>query len=380
MEAFYNMIATETGKKGIFYNSDIDEKIKVGLRDVNQSWGSMDFVITNMMITCGVNYDETDFDKEYLFISNFTKPRDATQVSYRPRTLNTNIINVCYLGKMSQTSTWEIDTQIINCPIYKKMTDSIMIELKAPIRKTLQLFFNKAHYSQHTSKAKISDSIAKEIDEMIEKYGNEVGFKTIKDISCYYAEEIQQRMFCNQATMNEKFMLQKYFFTNNFTDEARSVPYLDDTAIGYAWEMKYSYYIKQCARIIDDPTNIFQQIKAFNKWNTIFPTDVAKTKLNPVLIQQIFKEFEFRTVNPKSSTAKIIESIYNAYFGVRVINTTYKGTHVTYEVCNQDDLEFVYDFFAEYRRFSKIETDSLPAIDNDVVSLFSKQSNLPDFD
>lgn len=360
MEAFYNMLMAETGKMGLFYNSDIDEKIKAGLRDVNTSWKDCNFVITNMMITCGVNYDETDFDKEYLFITNFTSPRDATQVSYRPRTLQTNRINVCFVGKMTQTNSWEVDTEVIADPIYSAMIDSILVEKKSPIRKTLQLFFVKARYSQHTNKEKIQAIIGNQITEMLDKYGASVGYKNVVDIDFSYAEHIKQRIFAGEATMIEKFCLQKFYFKNQFVEEAHTVDYTpveedwegDPTnALEYAWNDNYNYYFQQVKRVLDNPNSVFVRLKELNGWASVFPPDIRKAKISDEIKTQIFKEFKFKYVNPQSKIPKMLEQVYNSYFMRQIVKAEHhqETKHTTYYVNRGGELKYFYDFVEQYR-------------------------------
>ncbi len=366
MEAFNLLLETETGKKGIYYNADIDENIKIGLKDVSKSWSDKDFIITNMMITCGVNYDEKGdnaFDKEYLFVSSFSKPRDVTQVSYRPRTIKTNEIILCYIGSMSQSPAWEMDTEIISCPIYKQLIFNILVELKSPLRKTLQLFFNKAHYKQHTNREALTGAISTEIDEMIAKYQNSVVYRHVDDIDNGLAELIQQRMFSNEATMMEKFQLQKYFFKMTFNADAEFVMLGEVNALDWFWnENKNTYFFKQIERICDDENNIFNKIKKFNNYDSVFPRDAKKVKLNEELKDQIFKDFNFRTINKHSCTISIIVSIYNSYFGKKIITTHYDSNkHITYTLQNAE-LDFAVSLFVNYRRTPK-------AIDKAAVSV-----------
>lgn len=245
MEAFYQMLVQETGKKGKFYNADIDEVVKLGLQDVNDSWKNEDFIITNSMITCGVNYDSVDekFDKEYIFVSSFTIPRDVAQVSYRPRNLSSNTIQVCFMGKMIQNKTWEVDVNEIGCKIYSDMIDSIITEKKSPIRKTIELFFAKAHYKQRISDTKLTDKISNEICEMLAKYENSISFYCVPDIDFSYAEHIQQLLFAGEATMMDKFMLQKYFFKRQYVCE--NVLFEGMDAIAYAWDANYDYFLSK---------------------------------------------------------------------------------------------------------------------------------------
>ena len=151
MVSFANMLELACDVKGSFYNADVDDKKKAEVKDVNFSWCNKNFIITNNMITCGVNYDTDEpsqqFDKKYLFVASMNSPRDIIQVSYRARALKDNAINVCFLGRMMQNNIWEDDTKSVmaDCPIYRSLYDTILTEKKSPLRKTFAFFCNKAH-------------------------------------------------------------------------------------------------------------------------------------------------------------------------------------------------------------------------------------------
>lgn len=334
MQGLHDLLVSKTGKEGIFYNADIDEKIKVGLKNVNNAWSNKSFIITNSIITCGVNYENEDFDKEYLFISSFSIPRDVIQVSYRPRFLSSGIINVCYVGKMQQTNTWETDTHLISCPIYKKLINSILIEKKSPLKKTFQLFCVKAHYKQITDKEKITEQLQKEISQMLSVYGNGFNYLNIPDIDFSYEEIIQQRLFAGEATMIEKFMLQKYHFQKKFTDDAKFSTFSefgneDDNfcCLEYAWNNQYLFFFNQMRRYLEQgKISVFNKIKELNSLESIFTFDPKKLKLNDDIKAKIFSEFKFKYLNQSSSNLKIIHEIYNTFFGVKIIKTNYTET------------------------------------------------------
>lgn len=354
MEALYTMIQKETNTEGIYYNADIDDSVKLGLRDVNASWKNKRFVITNAIITCGVNYDLTDFDNEYLFVSSFTSPRDITQVSYRPRTLNTNIIHCCFLGRMTQTNSWETDD--LNCPIYTQMTRAIFTEKKSPIRKTVELFFSKANYTQFTTDLKLSEDVQREIDEMIEKQVC-VSYRLVEDIDGGYADVIRQKIFSSEATMHEKFMLQKYFFKNQFVTNDETYDGID--AMEYAWNANNAYFIKQCKRLISNPDNVFEKIKILNSEETIFPTDIKNIVLSDTIIKQIFNDYEFKYVHSKSGKPKIIENMFNAYFSKKIVKFEYptKHTHPDYSIPHYDEFAFFYEYTKKYSTDFVVEDD-----------------------
>lgn len=352
MQGVYDLLTASTGKKGIFYNADIDEKIKVGLTNVNDAWANQSFIITNSIITCGVNYETEDFDKEYLFISSFSIPRDVIQVSYRPRFLSSGIINVCYVGKMQQTNSWETDTHVINCPVYKNMINSILVEKKSPLKKTFQLFCVKANYKQTTDKEKIAAQLQKEISEMLAKHANGFSYNNIDDIDFGYEEFIQQKLFAGEATMREKFMLQKYHFKKKFNDDAAFAILKDDVkCLEHAWNEQYIFFFDQIRRhLASGSLSIFEKIKEHNNLSGIFTFDIKKIKLSADIKVQIFNEFKFKYISSSSSSLKILNEVYNTFFGVKIITTSYDANkHVNYAIDPlwNDWLEFVTEYNKE---------------------------------
>lgn len=326
MESIYKMIEEQTGKKGIYYNADIDEPIKKGLRNVNVSWLDKSFVITNAVITCGVNYDDTtmSFDKEYLFVSSFTVPRDIIQVSYRPRILTTNKIIVGFMGKMTQEGAWESDTLEINCPIYTQMIETILIEKKSPIRKSIELFAEKAHYIQISDSIKITEDLRVEISELLAEY--DVPYKHVPDVDFSYKEPLQELIFKGQATMMEKLMLQKYFFTSKFYSDTPKDE-LDDL-----WRLRMVPFTYQYIKHLHNENSVFKKIEKLNKLNNIFSLNpIKKIVINEEIREQIFTEFKFKNLHKRSATISILPKIYNTFFKHEVIKKIFgKNNNVSY--------------------------------------------------
>lgn len=326
MENYYAMIAEATGKQGKCYNADSDDTDKVELKNVNGSWKNYDFVILNNIVTCGVSYENQDFDYKYLFIAPHNTPRDIIQVSYRARHLSTGIINICYMPGLNY-STWLNDCKEINCPIYDAMFKSILVEKKAPLKRCFQLFCNKAHYNQQTNKKIINDSIKKEIKDLLDNQNFGYKYKDIPDIDHSQLEQLQLVCFAQEATMIEKLSMRKYFYKTQFRGEAKTV-YLDisndATAFEIAWDRDYLFFFEQLKYIFTHPDCLFNQIMKFNKLDPkkqIIPTNVTKTKLTKEILQLIFEQFCFKYIDKSSHPNKIITEIYNTYFGKQIIQT-----------------------------------------------------------
>lgn len=321
MEQIYSLLCAETGKKGIFYNADVDDKVKAGLKDVNGSWGECDFIITNNIITCGVNYENLDFDYKYIFIGSHNTPRDVIQVSYRARHLNSGLIKICYLGKMNSSNTWLNDCKKINCPIYDEMYKEILIEKKAPLRRAFQLFCVKAHYKQTTDEFKINESVSNELTEMLNNQNVGMWYENIDDIDFSQAEEIERLCFAQQATMMDKFAINKYYFKNSFLQEHQK-----DDLLAVIWNDRYTGVFKRLGNILTNQNHLFNEIATFNNLPHLFPVEVKKMKLSPELKAKIFTEFSFKYITSSSTTTKIIMEIYNTYFSKHIIKAYYTAT------------------------------------------------------
>ena len=336
MVSFANMLELSCNVKGSFYNADVDDKKKEDVKDVNFSWCNKNFIITNNMITCGVNYDTDEpseqFDKKYIFVASMNSPRDIIQVSYRARALKDNMINVCFLGRMLQNNIWEDDTKSVmgDCPIYKSLYNKILIEKKSPLRKTFTFFANKAHYIQHTEKkSEVTDAITKEIQDLQEKYNIDFDFTQVENIDHSYAEVINQKSIIHEATMYEKVMLKKYHFLANFTEASQSLIFDEQestTYVSYLWNNNLIKFVDKIFENADKKTSIFKTLQDTYGWDTIFPIKVdLKMKMTDTIKEQFFKEFQYKFCSMKSHLPHLLTITYNGYFGKDIIQRSYQG-------------------------------------------------------
>lgn len=336
MEELFNVITLSTRKNGIFYNADVDDSTKAGLKDVNASWEEVKFVITNNVITCGVNYDQTDFDYVYVFIADHNLPRDIIQVSYRVRHLSTGIIKINYLGKMNQRNSWIDDCVRMDCPLYSNLFNDILIERKAPIKRALQLFCVKARYTQDVEHGKIDQALQQEIAKITEAHVG-ISYHHIPDIDFSEAEHIESLCMAMQATMMDKFTLRKYYFKKSFVNA-------DHNMVAALWDDNKFFFLKQIAKVFRDENHLFNKIAEHNKTQKLFPVDIRKIKFSEELKDLIFSEFKFKYVNRDSSTIKIAVEIYNTFFGF-VYTAEYCDKKVHYSL--YDFIPNIYDFCCE---------------------------------
>lgn len=368
MEEIFNMIKDQTGRKGEMYNADVDDKKKKQLKNVNESWLDLDFIITNNILTCGVNYENKDFDYKYIFVASHNLPRDIIQVSYRVRNLLSGIINICYMGTMNQANTWNCDNIRMDDNKYNSLYNSIIIEKKAPIKKSFSLFCNKANYKQEIDTKEINIQIQHEIKTLLESYNCGYRYNTIETIDNSQAEIIEQLCMAQNATLYDKMCLRKYYFIKQFTDEAKNAKierdplivgdneiylYYPDIDLETIWDLDYIFFFENLKKLLSNTDNLFYKIKELNKLDTIFPTDVKKTKLNTEIIDLIFKHFVFNFISKSSSHHKIIKEIYNTFFGKFIIQTKYcqQNKNVSYIINN--DLKVLFEFACKYLIINK---------------------------
>ena len=128
MMEFKNILENETGRRGIMYNSLVDDNVNITLYDVNSTWEKYDFVITNTKITVGVNYDSivSVFDQVFILVAPFNSARDILQVSCRCRKINNNNICITY-DKGEIMKNFKDDTKDIYDPIYTKLFENVKI-------------------------------------------------------------------------------------------------------------------------------------------------------------------------------------------------------------------------------------------------------------
>jgi hypothetical protein len=332
MKALFDTLTLSTNKTGCMYNADVDDTIKKGLQDVNTNWNSLDFVITNNIITCGINYENLDFDYKFIFIGSFNSPRDIIQVSYRARHLSSGIIKVCYLGRMTQTNSWLNDKQKIDCNIYNKVYDDILIEKKSPLKRTFQLFCYKANYKLSTDTYKINELVEKEINDMLIENSISLSFNSIPDIDTFEVSKLEEKIIAQEATMEDKYKLNKYFFVNSFTKEANK------EYIASIWDEKYIFFFSRLATILNNKNNLFNEIANFNDFPYLFPPDMNAVDckfLNEELKERIFKEFTFKFIKETNNTGvkKLYKEVYNKYFGMNIITYTIdKSKNMKYEI------------------------------------------------
>ncbi len=229
MEEIKNLIKGQCDCRVVMYNSDVDDSIKDGLKNVNETWSNYDVVICNSVITCGVNFDLDGFDEVIMFLTSFITPRQSIQVSARIRKLKNNKISVYYIGAQCNTNCYIDDRKVIKCPVYSQLYKDSLIEDQSPRRKTFELFARKTPYKLIMNKLVIMKQITHDIKQMIDT-DYEFAFDKIENITSGTAAAYEEIVMEHNATMYMKFQLKKFYYVQQFIQTA------DVATVAAAWD------------------------------------------------------------------------------------------------------------------------------------------------
>lgn len=360
MQQIRDIIQKETGKTSLMYNADVSDKVLNTLKNVNESWSKVDFVITNSKITVGVSYDKPDFDTIYLALAGFTSCRDAVQVSNRCREIQSDMIKVCYLEQQNTNRAFVNDDVIVKridkngdyerCPIYQNLVKNILVEQYSPIKKTFIFFCKLAHYNISTSK--------NDIDKFLTAYYNDLveddlvyNYSSITIINDEELQLLEHKIKISEATIEDKMSVKKYYFLQKLNDNSNEI------LLETIWNKNWFNFLDKLKIIVYHDNNIFYKIRDLNKWSSIIPYDdeLKKIKLNEDIIKQIFKEFHFKNINITSSPNVIIKNVYNTFFNRAIIITECEKKNYYNKI--EDETREIFNFMMKNIKFTSKEED-----------------------
>ena len=223
---------------------------------------------------------------------------------------------------MTGTAAYKVDSHVIQCPIYTSLVDSILVELKAPLKSTFQLFCEKANYKITAEKTLLEKELRKEMDNLLKNASVGFNYTKVQDIDWQIAESLNWKVMLQTATMMEKIQLQKYFFTGMFlqgADEQTLELVNGDTMnmMQYCWENRDMFLFKRFKTILEDPNRIC----VLNKLDCPFVENIKSLKLDLDIVANIFETFKFKYLTEKSAAITILKEVYNTYFNQQLIVT-----------------------------------------------------------
>ena len=326
MKDFQSLLEEHSGKKGISHNSETSDKTKKKLKDVNSTWDKYDFVISNNVITVGVNFDIEYFDQCYLFIAPFNEMRDIVQFSYRPRKINDNLIKFCFIGEK-----FNFDKLDKNCMInetaYKNLRKNIMIEQSTPNKECFQQFLFMAGYNIIPDEVEISK---RELDtiNLIKSSENYYDYDSIEDIDDSVLRDAENEFYSNDCSFETKLMLRKYHYDKRFKSDVSK----EDKA--EIWNGNHIKLVDDVKKLLTGSDKLMDCLKNEYKWELHFPETINDFKFNKDMMKQIFDSgFCSRTLNENSKHHLILKSFMNCYFDEQVIKSkTDKNKHVQFTI------------------------------------------------
>ena len=204
----------------------------------------------------------------------------------------------------------------MNNKIYSVIYNDALIEDKAPRRKAFEIFCNKAGYKMVKESIIINKDICKEMTKLFDSVNVGFSFENIETISSSRAENIENDIMGHIACMYDKLCLQKYYFINEYNAET------DIEKLGIIWNEKYFFFLNKLKLVLSDEHHIFKKIQLENNWKTIFPIDKIKNlKMSTNVIEEIFKNYKFRTLTRSSLKNQILREIMNKEFEKNIIVT-----------------------------------------------------------
>lgn len=229
----------------------------------------------------------------------------------------------------------------------------------ATIKRAFQLFCTKAHYYQNVSSASVNKKVKEDLHELLVNQNVGISYDAILDIDEVEATRIGRECMHQNATMTEKFELNKFYFKRsfNFTFAAGGEGYTTEqvSKLADSWDDKLNAFYSRLGEVLARPRHLFRLIAEENKLPGLFPVDVKKMKLGEETKKIVFSLFAFKYLTPSSSVPKILKEIYNVFFQAPVITTKYdndKNQHVIYEVM-EGHIEH-YEFAKEYYILDKV--------------------------
>jgi len=331
-------IANKCGKNinVISYNADSDDETKQTLKRVNETWSQYDVIITNAVITCGVNFDLKYFDSCWIFMVKFCTPRDMIQVSARIRHLADKKINMIYLGTIINDAVYIDDRRDMDMPEYESIYKNYLIEDMAPKRKAFESLCGKAGYKLTKTKYAINAEVCDEIDKLLNDTDCTIKYDSIENIDSCIAEIYQNAMLTNTATMHEKYALSKFFWKLKF--KLGPNPEQENKALAEIWDAGYKDYFDSYDKI-NDETSIFTAIKLLNKWDDVIPPETFKTvAMDTQIIDRIFTEYTFPRLHKASNKCILFKTILNTSLGHTVVECK-DDHHTSSWSINQDFID-----------------------------------------
>lgn len=332
MEDYCKTIMKYTGKKGIIHNADTDDKVKNKLKNVNEQWIKYDFVISNNVITVGLNFDVKYFDRCYCLIADFNAPRDIIQFSYRARTLNDNKLYYCHLQRMKTKD--KIDDTDIKTKEYINLRKNICIEDFLDNKQSFTIFLYLAGYTIKKEEG-IDKLITNNINYICESEDKYL-FESIEDIDPFILKDVENEFYSPNCKFDTKLILMKHHFKKKFKQDTKQ------EILKTIWDSKYVKYVNKTVDLLYGNNKLMDLLKNEYNWTLYFPDNCDHIKdinFTKEIIESVMNSglcSKFLNVDT-SKHHLILKSYINSYFDYDVIKSIKKGkkNEVSYAISEE---------------------------------------------
>ena len=227
----YELMKKCQGKPSIMvYHADKSDTDKKTLYNVSEEWKKHDVILTTSSITVGVNYENNDFDKIYLFISGMTNnPRDVIQTSMRIRNPKDDVIELYFYDKADKHIYEYNDYYKSKLDLaYNGLIDHLVVEKTSKFIPSFFKFCDLTNYKRHQIKVYKKKEAEKFVNDAFESKLL-MPYSKIDLLDDVTADKIEKNnIWSYNATMTEKFQVSKYYFNKRFWK-------LDDEEKEFIW-------------------------------------------------------------------------------------------------------------------------------------------------
>lgn len=282
------------------------------LRFVNTVWSNLKCIITNTTNSVGINYENADIDKIYIYQGSFTNPRDIIQVVKRPRKIK-NTEMVLYTEPNYPNLFQQFLYPEFGCPVFSQLKIDLQLEREA---------FNLDSFKLLCERNSITfkDELVNEDDlEDLIKFEDSddycIRFKDLPLLTQEDYHELYIKSRGGQINYIEKLSVQKYHFINKFNFD---IPIED---LRTCW--MYRFYIDSLETLLDPNfvINDFLQKNKIDLFSDVpfeeFPIDGEIPHNFDLKSIKFLNSFEFKRIEKNTGQATYAKAL-TSFFGPAV--------------------------------------------------------------
>jgi len=303
--------------KIMVYHGDMCDVNRKTLYDVQQEWEKYDCILTTSSITVGVNYEGSKFDKVYLMISGTVNNiRDVIQSSMRIRKPNENVMDIYFFDTTNKDivdkNAKYIKTDDI---VYKNLINNVFLERQSDFETTFLKFCSLTNYQCNSIRENLRIKNSTEARECKIL----VPYKSLEEIDSLQCEKLEiEKIYKMEASMIEKFQVQKYYFDIKFR-------HLDMVNREFVWNMKLDNYFKNIN------CDLIKKIKADNNVELLSKLDPNNMKLSESTNMWIRENYAVNEAGLKCVNQKV-SKLLNSKLGCEAIGISYHGKKSSYHI------------------------------------------------